>query len=140
MPKGKIKNPGWITCKCQYCEKEFQYYRDTSTIRKSCYECIPEGKGNDAALIRRLIKKKAVKYKGNKCYCCNQQYPLVVYDFHHLDPFQKDFSLGDKTSTVKWEKVQIEIDKCILVCANCHRQIPNGDIILDQEQKDNVCE
>lgn len=140
MPKGRIKNPGWITCKCQYCEKEFQYYRDTSTIRKSCYECIPEGEGNNAALIRRLIKKKAVKYKGNKCYCCNQQYPLVVYDFHHLNPSQKDFSLGDKTSTVKWEKVQIEIDKCILVFANCHRQIHNGDIILDQEQKDNVCE
>ena len=140
MPKGKINNPGWITCKCQYCGKEFQYYRNTSIIRKSCYECIPEGKNNDAALIRRLVKKKAVNYKGNQCYCCHQQYPLVVYDFHHLDPTQKDFSLGDKTSTIKWDKVQAEIDKCILVCANCHRQIHNGDIILDQEQKDNVCE
>lgn len=34
MPKGKISNPGWITCTCQYCGKQFQYYRDTSVIRK----------------------------------------------------------------------------------------------------------
>lgn len=133
MPKGKIANPKWIICKCQYCEKEFSYYRTSSTIRKSCYDCVPEGKGNDAALIRRLIKKKAVQYKGNKCYCCNKKYPYVVYDFHHLDPSQKDFNLGNKTSTVKWDIVKKEIDKCILVCANCHRQIHNKDIIIDQQ-------
>lgn len=55
-----------------------------------------------------------------------------MYDFHHLNPKEKDFGLGDKTSTVKWDKVQTEIDKCILVCANCHRQIHSGDIIIDQ--------
>ena len=140
MPKGKIANPQWITCTCQYCGKNFQYYRDTSVIRKSCYDCIPQGQGNDASLIRRLIKKKAVEYKGNQCYCCHKSYPFVVYDFHHLNPKEKDFGLGDKTSTVKWDKVQAEIDKCILVCANCHRQIHSGDIIIDQQQKDNVCE
>ena len=140
MPKGKLANPEWIKCRCQYCDKEFDYYRETSTVRKSCYKCIPDGKGNDAALIRRLIKQKAVNYKGNKCYCCNISFPLVVYDFHHLDPSQKDFSLSDKTSTVKWDKVKTEIDKCILVCANCHRQIHSGDIIVIQEQEDNACE
>lgn len=136
MPKGKISNPGWITCTCQYCGKQFQYYRDTSVIRKSCYECIPDGRSNNAALIRRLIKKKAVEYKGDKCECCGKSYPLSVYDFHHKDPNLKDFSLGDKTSTVKWDKVKIEIDKCILVCANCHRQIHSGDIKLNQDQEE----
>lgn len=140
MPKGKIANPQWITCTCQYCNKNFQYYRETSTYRKSCYDCIPEGKGNDASLIRRLVKKKAVMYKGNQCYCCKQSFPLTVYDFHHLNPNEKDFSLGDKTSTVKWDKIEKEIDKCILVCANCHRMIHSKDILLDQEQEDNACE
>lgn len=133
MPKGKIANPTWIECTCQYCGKTFQYYRETSIIRKSCYECIPDGSGKDAGLIRRLIKKKAVDYKGNKCYCCGNQYPYSVYDFHHLDPAQKDFGIGDKTSTVKWDKVKEEIDKCILVCANCHRQIHSGDIIVENK-------
>ena len=131
MPKGKISNPGFVKCKCQYCGKEFDYYRTSSTMRKSCYDCIPEGKEHDASLIRRLIKNKAVQYKGSKCYICNNTFPNAVYDFHHLDPNQKDFSLGDKTSTVKWEKVQQEIDKCILVCANCHRLIHSGDVQIN---------
>lgn len=133
MPRGQLSNPQWVTLTCQYCNKEFQYFRKSSTYRKSCYECIPEGKENDASLIRRLIKKKAVEYKNNECYICKKQFPYSVYDFHHLDPTKKDFGLGDKTSTVKWDKVKDEIDKCILVCANCHRQIHSGDIKLEQE-------
>lgn len=43
MPKGKISNPGYIKVKCQFCEKEFDYYRTSSSIRKSCYDCLPEG-------------------------------------------------------------------------------------------------
>jgi NAD-dependent dihydropyrimidine dehydrogenase PreA subunit len=134
MAKGKIKNPQWIKCKCQYCGKEFNYYRDSSTYRKACYECIPEGANQDASLLRRLIKKKAVHCKGNKCECCGNTYPYMVYDFHHINPSEKDFSLGDKVSTVKWDLVQKEIDKCILVCANCHRMIHSGDIQLEQQE------
>ena len=135
MPKGKIANPGWIKTNCQYCGKEFDYYRTASTIRKSCYDCIPEGKEHDASLIRRLIKKKAVEYKGGECFCCHQKYPQSVYDFHHLDPSQKDFNLGNKHSTVKWETVKKELDKTILVCANCHRLIHSGDIMLTGKEQ-----
>jgi len=128
MPKGKIANPGWIKVKCQYCDKEFDYYRETSSIRKACYDCIPDGQGHDASLIRRLLKKKIVDSKGNKCCICNKSYPYGVYDLHHLDPNEKDFNFGDKTSTVKVETVMKEAEKCILVCANCHRMIHSGDI------------
>lgn len=128
MPKGKIANPGWIKCKCQYCDKEFDYYRETSSIRKACYECVPDGSGNDAALIRRLVKNKLVRLKGNKCVICNNTYPNAVYDFHHIDPNEKDFNLGNKASTVKMDICLQEIAKCILVCSNCHRMIHSGDI------------
>lgn len=132
MAKGKLKNPVWMKCKCQYCEKEFDYYRESGPIRKACYECIPEGQQGNVALLRQAIKRKAVEYKGNKCSCCGGTYPYAVYDFHHLNPEEKDFGLGDKHSTVKWELVKIEIDKCILLCANCHRMVHNGDIQLEQ--------
>lgn len=131
MAKGKLKNPHWVTTQCQYCEKEFKYYRETSQIRKSCLNCIPEGKGNDAALIRRLLKNKAIISKGGSCHCCKNSFPNSVYDFHHLIPSEKDFTFGDKTSTVKWNIIEKELEKCILVCANCHRMIHSGDLVLE---------
>lgn len=132
MAKGKLKNPTWMKCRCQYCDKEFDFYRTSGSIRKACYECIPEGQQGNVALLRRAIKKKAVEYKGNKCACCGNTFPYSVYDFHHLNSEEKDFSLGDKHSTVKWELVKQEIDKCILLCANCHRIVHSGDIQLEQ--------
>ena len=127
MPKGKIANPGYIKVICQFCGKESDYCRTSSSIRKSCYNCLPEGQEANASLIGRLVKDKAVREKGNKCAICGKQYPNYVYDFHHLDPSKKDFNLGNKTSTVKWETVKKEIDKCILVCANCHRILHNEE-------------
>lgn len=47
-------------------------------------------------------------------------------DFHHLDPTQKIFGLSVKGLTRSWEKIRNEIDKCILLCANCHREIHAG--------------
>lgn len=43
-------------------------------------------------------------------------------DFHHKDPNTKEFSIG-KEGCIGWEKVKKEIDKCILVCSNCHGEI-----------------
>mgnify|MGYP003431129005 FL=1 len=51
-------------------------------------------------------------------------------EFHHLDPEQKDFGIAAKGYTRSWEKVKEELDKCIMVCANCHREIHDGLIKL----------
>ena len=47
-----------------------------------------------------------------------------------LDPNKKDFGIANKGYTRSWEKVQEELDKCIMVCANCHREIHDGLIQL----------
>ncbi|MBP9854147.1 MAG: hypothetical protein KBD53_04690 [Candidatus Omnitrophica bacterium] len=44
-------------------------------------------------------------------------------EFHHKDPSQKDFNISCKGYTRSWNKVRQELDKCVLVCANCHREI-----------------
>ena len=74
---------------------------------------------------RRKIKIMAVEYKGGKCVHNNCGYNKCIsaLEFHHLDPNEKDFSLAYKGNCVSWEKVKNELDKCILVCANCHREI-----------------
>ncbi len=75
---------------------------------------------------RRVLKQKSIEYKGGRCVCCGYADHPGVLDFHHLDPLTKEFSIGDKGYTRSWEKIKGELDKCILVCANCHREIELG--------------
>jgi len=46
--------------------------------------------------------------------------------FHHIDPSQKEFEIGNKD--IRWSLIKIEIDKCILICQNCHREIHSKTI------------
>lgn len=71
---------------------------------------------------RQKIKIKAIEYKGGKCEKCGYSKCGWSLDFHHTNPEEKDFSIA-KNSTLSWDKVRKELDKCIMVCANCHREI-----------------
>lgn len=85
---------------------------------------------------RRKIKLMAIEYKGGKCQICSyNKYPGGL-DLHHIDPKTKHFGIADKGHTRSWEKVKTELDKCILVCANCHREIEAGITQLPWETKD----
>jgi len=76
---------------------------------------------------RRKIRDLAVQYKGGKCQICGyNKYPGAL-DLHHING-KKEFGIGDKGYTRSWEKVKTELDKCILVCANCHRELEAGII------------
>lgn len=72
---------------------------------------------------RRELKAMAVDYKGGCCENCKYNNCIDALEFHHIDPTKKDFSISAKGITKSWEKVKKELDKCILVCANCHREI-----------------
>lgn len=75
---------------------------------------------------RRKVKKLAIQYKGGKCERCGYDKCSRALEFHHLDPNEKDFGIGHKGYTRSWEKVKEELDKCIMVCANCHAEIHDG--------------
>src|SRR3989344_6926287 len=75
---------------------------------------------------RRKIKEMAIAYKGGKCQLCSYNRYQGAFDLHHLNPKAKEFGIADKGYTRSWEKVKAELDKCILVCANCHREIEAG--------------
>lgn len=72
---------------------------------------------------RERVKQMAVEYKGGECEVCGYNKCIAALDFHHLDPSKKDFGIGEKGFTRSWEKIKKELDKCILVCSNCHREI-----------------
>ena len=67
-------------------------------------------------------KQKAVEYKGGKCQKCGYDKCISALEFHHLDPTQKDNNFGNMKLR-KWETIQEELDKCVLLCANCHREV-----------------
>ena len=82
---------------------------------------------------RRKIKLLSVQYKGGKCQVCGYDKYVGALDLHHVDCDQKSFSIGDKGYTRSWEITRKELDKCILVCANCHREIEAGITQLPKE-------
>jgi len=88
--------------------------RKSWTLCKSCH--------NQRTILRARKNKEAfVLYKGGKCERCSYQKALEALEFHHIDPSQKD----PEFRTMKFwglEKAKIELDKCLLLCANCHRE------------------
>lgn len=77
-------------------------------------------------LNRHKMKERAVQYKGGACQCCGYNRCINVLSFHHRDPEHKDFGIAAAGETRSWERVKAEIDKCVLVCSNCHGEIHAG--------------
>lgn len=71
---------------------------------------------------RRKVKQMALEYKGEKCVKCGYDKCIDALEFHHIDDKTKDFGIGSKGYTRSWESIKNELDKCILLCANCHRE------------------
>jgi hypothetical protein len=80
---------------------------------------------------RRSIKKQLIDYKGGSCIVCGYNKSYRSLHFHHLNPDDKDFTLGHKWGKLGFnDEIKKELDKCVLVCANCHGEIHDGLIQL----------
>ena len=117
--------------KCVKCgQTETKPYRVKSGKRKGKIQSYCRKCNSQNTLDRqREFKKKCVEYKGGRCVVCGYEKYLGSLDFHHIDPSQKDFNLSNmrQTSFIKNQyAIQKELDKCILVCKNCHCEIHNG--------------
>lgn len=86
-------------------------YRDSY-----CIEC----RGQYSTERRRELKAKCIAYKGGQCVGCGVVDDPAIYDFHHPDPAQKEISFGSTHRS--FESLVLELDKCILLCSNCHRK------------------
>lgn len=111
---------------CNRCEIEKnvdEFYR-----RRGGYELLPYCKSctKEQTIERqRNFKIKCVEYKGGKCERCGYANCIGALEFHHLDPNKKDFTIAHVRLTKFDEKITIELDKCVLVCSNCHRELHN---------------
>ena len=74
---------------------------------------------------RKKIRALAIAEKGGQCCFCGYSACVEALEFHHING-KKDFGISSKGYTRSWEKVKSELEKCILVCANCHREVHAG--------------
>lgn len=96
------------TCRKCMAERKRQWYSDNRAERQ-----------DDANERNRAKKQKAVDYFGGKCHDCNQSFPNCVFQFHHLNPAEKDAN-PSKLMNGREDKMWEELKKCIMLCANCH--------------------
>jgi len=74
----------------------------------------------------------SVEYLGGKCQVCGYNRCLGSLVFHHIDSSTKEFGISSKGHSRSWERVKEELDKCVLVCSNCHGEIHAEQINIEE--------
>ena len=90
-----------------------------STFR--CNKC-------QAERVKKVVEAKrqrAYDKYGRECSICGYSRCEAALEWHHLNPLEKDIE-PRKVFSRNWESVIRELDKCILLCANCHREAHHG--------------
>ena len=121
-------------------QKENKSYREIEkitglnrgTISYYCSSETRETKRLQRLQKREDKKKQCTAYKGGKCISCGFNRFQSALEFHHLDPKTKDQSIANSFArNHSFKRIKKELDKCILLCANCHRGIHSGELVLD---------
>jgi hypothetical protein len=109
---------------CAYCKdrkplSSFYNRRGREGGSSYCKPCT----NSEALLRQRKFKTKCIEYKGGKCEICGYNKFQGALEFHHRDPTQKDFQLSKARSWTFSERVKNELDKCQILCSNCHKEL-----------------
>jgi len=103
---------------CSKCKQELplsSFGRRGDGLLGHCKSC----EANRTKEYRTKRKKEIIDSFGNKCHDCGGTFHPAIYQFHHLDSSKKDVNIT-KLLHSKQEILQKELDKCIMLCANCH--------------------
>jgi transposase len=127
----KISKDCQICCQCQVKLTHHNSYKKSQDLYyylcKKCYAA--------KTLEQRLnFKIKAIKYKGNHCQKCGYDKNIAALEFHHLNPQEKEINPA-KLYHKPWEYAKQELDKCTLLCANCHREEHYRQNEIKQQEK-----
>jgi hypothetical protein len=106
---------------CGICGEKYMYVRSKGHTLTTCNSCSQVER-------RRKFVAKAVEYKGGRCVRCGYKVDIRALDFHHRDPSKKEFTLAGNIGRLSWSRVKAEVDKCDLLCANCHRCVDHSKL------------
>lgn len=107
--------------------KEYQKQRDREKSQKYYKRNI-----SHTSRWRLKIKRQLVEYKGGKCESCgyNKDVPRA-HAFHHRNPEEKDFQISAYSGGL--EALKKEVDKCDLLCQNCHAEVHDAEYRDDRK-------
>jgi hypothetical protein len=108
-------------CKKEKHKGEFYNRRGVEGSSSYCKKCTVA----QTAVRLKAVKALAVEYKGGKCAICGYDKCNDALDFHHIDPTQKEYNISSVKSK-NIEALKKELDKCVLLCSNCHREVHAG--------------
>jgi hypothetical protein len=79
---------------------------------------------DQAAVVKKRLRLERTKllveyFESHPCTDCGEQDPVVL-EFDHLR--DKAFAIGPRICSAGWAAILAEIEKCEVVCANCHRR------------------
>lgn len=116
-----MKTKTCTKCKEEKSLEDFYFRKD----RQSYYTCCKSCQSHSVKKRWPNFKQTCVDYKGGKCEICGYCKYIGALDFHHLDPKEKDFAISSRVS-MKLENIKKELDKCVMLCSNCHRETHAG--------------
>ena len=82
---------------------------------------------------RKKVRQMSIEYKGGKCQVCGYDKYDEALEFHHICSSEKNFGISYKGYTRSWKRVKEELAKCVMLCANCHREVHAKKLQLPQE-------
>lgn len=124
MVSGKKLKMDKITKHCKHHGDTI--FKKTKRTRGEHYECIACNTKRRTN-FRLTRKQYLVDLFGGKCQCCGCEKTIQVYDFHHLNPKLKKFGINSALkNSIDLNEILEELKNCIMVCANCHREIEAG--------------
>jgi len=95
---------------CKLCGNKIKEYSKKCSTR--CGSC-------NTKIRRFRAKAAAIKYLGGKCGKCGWHGNQAALQFHHKNSNEKDFIIGN-VANKSWDSIKAEMQKCVLLCANCH--------------------
>lgn len=108
------------------CRSDYRYKNDKDYREQKQYN------GYEEQVKRAKSRKlRAIALKGGSCEKCGEKHPAALC-FHHVDPETKSFRLDARVfGNSKWEAIEQELNKCALLCFNCHQILHFSDYWKD---------
>lgn len=139
--KKYLKEIGKCILVCANCHTEIhsgfypEYLTNKSVIDASDKVC-------ESTKLRRKRKLQAIEYMGGKCSKCGYNKCPSALCFHHKNQLDKEIDIGTYSGIIPWNILKVELDKCDMLCKNCHFELhahENTSKNINNERKCFIC-